>query len=286
MGRSKERLLLLGAAGTLGSAFQAILKGSDLVAWDKADLRLDHLDQIEPALRQVMPTVVINAAAFTQVDEAERHEDQARLINTEAVGELARVCAKRRAVMVQFSTDYVFDGMTSSGYDEDAVPHPLNAYGRTKLAGEHLLRSSGCEYLLVRTSRLFGHSGSPRSKKNFVAAMIELAQTDSTIEVVDDEIASPTYAPDLAAATLALLRKNERGIVHRTNHGSCTWFGWAQEIFAQLSKRVTLVPVPAWRFHRPARRPRFSELTSSRFPPLRPWPEALHDYLQVTNARS
>lgn len=276
----EQRILLLGAAGTLGNALRNVLEGYDLVAWDADDLRLDDLDRIEPALRRVQPTVVINAAAFTAVDEAEQNEAPAKKINGAAVGAIARTCAALGAKLVQFSTDYVFGGEHPTGYDEEAQPNPLNAYGRSKLLGERLVPASGCDYLLIRTSRLFGH---PREtsgvKKNFIQLMIERSTTSSTIEVVDDETASPTYAPDLAEATVALLDDNERGIVHRTNDGSCTWFGFAQEIFSQLKKRVILVPVPSARFPRPAPRPRFSVLHSIKFPPLRRWQEALQMYL-------
>lgn len=282
----KERILLLGAAGTLGSAFQNLLQGTNLVAWDAENLRLDDVDGIAPALDRVQPTVLINTAAFTAVDDAEQNEALAKKINGEAVGEIARTCTALTATFVQFSTDYVFDGQRLEGYSEDASPHPLNAYGRSKFLGEQLLQASGCEYLLIRTSRLFGHARGAKSKKNFIDQMIERAKSHSTIEVVDDETASPTSAPDLAEATLALLHENARGIVHRTNDGTCTWFGFAQEIFSQLQKDVTLVPVSSTRFPRPAPRPRFSALLSRKFSPLRPWQQALRDYLKEQYANA
>lgn len=274
------RVLLLGANGTLGSALEEALSDENLTAWTMKNLDLGRLDSIRPKITAIKPDVVVNAAAYTAVDEAELHEREAQLINGDAVGELARACQSLRALLIHYSTDYVFDGSQASGYGEDAIPRPMNAYGRSKLQGERLIRTSGVAYILIRTSRLFGHHASADgTKKNFVVRILELASTKDELQVVDDERSNPTYAPDLAAATIELIRGRRQGVFHRTNDGSCSWYQFAREIVAQRGLSVSIEAIAASFFPRKAIRPQASILLSTKLRALRPWQDALRQYL-------
>ncbi|MBI4426489.1 MAG: dTDP-4-dehydrorhamnose reductase [Candidatus Kerfeldbacteria bacterium] len=279
------KVLIIGADGTLGTALRRVLVSESVIAWTSADLDLSDLNSIAPKINSIRPEIVINAAAFTDVDQAEQDERRATIINGLAVGELAAACASFGSRFVQFSTDYVFDGRRSSGYDEQATPTPISAYGRSKYRGEQLLQQRGRDWLLIRTSRLFGQANGSSSKLDFVRRMLELAKTKPVVSVVNDETASPTYANDLAQATVALIQSGATGVFHRTNDGSCTWFGLAKEIFALVNVSVRLNPVSGSAFPRPAARPRYSVLRSTKLPPLRPWPAALHDYLLTFGER-
>lgn len=277
------KILLIGSDGTLGTAFRTLIEPSyELVAWTMGDCDLTDCESIGTKLSVVAPDVIINASAYTDVDGAESHERIATLINGDAVGRIASYCASEHATLVHFSTDYVFPGTAGTGYAEYDVPKPVNAYGRSKLHGEMLLRESGCNYLCIRTSRLFGRSSTPKGKKSFIDKMLELAGHTPTISVVNDERTSPTYANDLVQATLGLIRDGARGLYHRTNDGDCTWYEFAQKIFSIVQLPVALVPVQGSAFPRPAERPVCSTLRSTKLPKLRPWQESLKEYLSLS----
>lgn len=273
------KVLLIGADGTLGTALSELLKDRGLVRWTQADVDLTD-SGLRKAVVAASPTLVINAAAYTDVDGAEKNGHLAEIINGTAVGEIAMACRDLGVTMVHFSTDYVFNGETDAGYTEDDVPDPRNTYGRTKLLGERLLQQYAPSYLLIRTSRLFGSPATQGgAKQNFIMKMIELSRTKNELKVVDDEIASPTYAADLAQSSVALIDKNVRGVFHRTNDGACTWYAFAEEIFRQLHREISLLPARGTEFPRPAQRPRNSTLRTTKAPPLRRWQAALNAYL-------
>lgn len=278
------RILLLGSDGTLGTALAVVFQDATLIMPSPSEVNFEKDESITVGVEQTAPNLVINAAAYTAVDDAERERDRAMRINGQAVGALADACAKRRVPLVHYSTDYVFAGNDQRGYNEQDIPAAGNAYGQSKLLGERLLVQSGAAFLLIRTSRLYGQSGEgSRTKKNFVTLMIEQARTRDQIEVVNDERASPTYALDLAQATRQLVDSGAGGIFHRTNDGSCTWYEFAREIFSEIGWRGKLVPVPGSRFPRPAPRPSSSVLLTTKLPPLRSWQAALKDYLKLIN---
>lgn len=277
------KILLIGSDGTLGTSFRTLIDSSyELVSWTMRDCDLTDLESIGTKISAVAPDVILNASAYTDVDGAESHERVATLINGEAVGRIASYCASNGSMLVHFSTDYVFPGTTGVGYAEDDAPKPVNAYGRSKLQGEMLLGESGCRYLCIRTSRLFGRSSAAKGKKSFIDKMLELAGHASTISVVNDERTSPTYADDLARATLGLVRDGARGLYHRTNDGDCTWYEFAQEIFSIVQLPVALVAVQGSAFPRPAERPVCSTLRSTKLPILRSWQESLKEYLSLS----
>lgn len=277
----RPEILLIGADGTLGTAFSGLLAARSGLRWTQRDINLTDSESIEGKIRSAMPRILINAAAYTNVDGAETDETLANAINGTAVREMARACNSIGARFVHFSTDYVFDGTTEDGYREDDAPKPLGAYGRSKLLGEQFATDELATTLIIRTSRLYGLASSPTAKKNFVVRMLELAADRPEVKVVDDERTSPTYAPDLAQAALTLVDSGATGIYHRSNDRSCTWREFATEIFAQAGKQVAVRPVPGSTFPRAAQRPRNSTLISTKAPVLRPWQTALADYLSM-----
>lgn len=256
------------------------------VLWDLDEIDITDQSQVNGKVEALAPELIINAAAYTNVDACEENEALATKVNGEAVGHLADVASRLGATLVHYSTDYVFDGTEQGGYTEDDEPNPINAYGRSKLAGERELLSlirepplnpplgKGGRIYIIRTAWLYGHGG-----KNFVETMLALADQGGPIKVVDDQIGSPTHAPDLAAATRALVAsKAAPGIYHRTNSGTTNWYGFAKEIFTVFNRDVDLQPCKTAEYPRPAKRPSYSVLQSTKLPPLRAWQDALREY--------
>lgn len=279
------RILILGAHGTLGQALTEVFGAeNELLAWDRPQLDLTYPEVVSERIREAQPSLIINAAAYNAVDASQAREGWtiARRVNGDAVGTLARVARRMKAILIHYSTDYVFDGEREGGYREEDEPSPANAYGVSKLFGELKLQGEGRSFYLIRTSRLFGRVGSaPGVKENFVDMMLRLGRERGEVRAIRGvEISSPTYAADLARATRELiLAKKPFGIYHRTNTGACDWYAFAEEIFRQAKMSVNLVPITAADLPRVARRPRFSVLLSTKLPSLRPWQEALAEYL-------
>lgn len=275
---AQTRYLITGAAGMLGQDLQLALAGRDVTALRRADLDITDADAVAAAVEG--HDVVINAAAYTAVDQAEDDEDAAYAINATGTEHLARACAATGARLVHYSTDYVFQGDASEPYDEDAPRDPLNAYGRTKAAGEQLALDAHPEGVYVlRTAWLYGGGG-----PNFAKTMVKLAETRPEITVVDDQLGQPTYTRDLAEQTVALLDADApAGVYHATNSGECTWFDFAREIFRLAGHDPERVqPTDSSAFERPAARPAYSVLGHRRWleagiPEMRDWREALAD---------
>jgi dTDP-4-dehydrorhamnose reductase len=251
--------------------------------WDREDV--DVLDF--PALRarvatlECVPDAIVNCVAFNDVDGAEDRPQQALALNQEFPGKLAQFTRELGIPLVHYSTNYVFDG-TRGEYVETDRPAPLSAYGRSKWGGELRIAESAGPCYIVRTAVIFGPKGeSDLSKKSFVDLMRDLSATRDTIQAVDDEINSVTYAPDLAAATAGLLdRLPAPGIYHLTNSGGASWFDLAREIFRITGKVIHLVPVPSTHFPRKALRPAKAILHNTRLAELRPWQAALAEFLR------
>ncbi|MDJ0324880.1 dTDP-4-dehydrorhamnose reductase [Cryobacterium sp. PH31-AA6] len=272
------KYLITGAAGMLGRDLQAALAGRDVTAFDRAQLDITDLAAVMTAT--VGFDVIINAAAYTKVDDAETNEDAAYAINAVGPHNLALAAAAQNARLVQISTDYVFDGSATEPYSEDTTIDPISAYGRTKAAGEaFVLATHPTGSYIVRTAWLYGEHG-----PNFPKTMLKLAAARDTLTVVDDQVGQPTWTADLAAQVVALLDANApAGIYHGTNSGVTSWFGFAQAVFAQANldpARVT--PTDSSQFVRPAPRPSYSVLghdawQSAGLAPMRDWREALAD---------
>jgi dTDP-4-dehydrorhamnose reductase len=270
------RYLVTGAAGMLGRDLQKALSGRDVTALSRAALDVTDRDAVLAAVAG--QDVVFNAAAYTNVDSAESHESEAFAINATGVENLAIAARKHGAQLLTVSTDYVFDGAGTEPYTEDAPRDPLNAYGRTKAAGEELAIAAHPDgTFVVRTAWLYGAGGS-----NFAATMLRLALTNPTVSVVDDQLGQPTWTADLAQRLVQLVDADATaGIYHGTNGGQTSWFGFARAVFEEAGldpERV--LPIGSAGFMRPAPRPAYSVLGYSGLvraglPPLRHWRDAL-----------
>lgn len=275
----------MGAQGLLGGALTRLWPQA--LAWDRGELDITDFARVAQRLRAAAPAVIINCAAYNDVDGAEANFVAARLLNAGAVVNLAVVSRRLNSVLIHFSTNYVFDGQKGE-YNESDLPSPISLYAESKAKGETAVLQSGCQYYLIRTALLFGRtSGSRGGKKPFVELMLDLSQKTDTIKAVADEVNSLTYAEDLAAAVKRLLAEHYAfGVYHLINSGSASWYEFAAEIFKLSGRTVKLTAVPGGEFPRPARRPKKSVLVNSKFPALRPWQAALREYLtQVQNAK-
>lgn len=274
------RVLALGMGGMLYRAMAAVLRSRNIV-WDAPGLdQLDLRDgnSIERTLR-VGYSLVINCAAYTDVDGAESDETTATAVNGTGVGLLAQWCRGQGALLVHYSTDYVFDGAASRPYRVDDPPRPLGAYGRSKALGERLIAESGCDYLMIRTSWLYAPWG-----KNFVRTIARLARDGRTpLKVVSDQRGRPTSAEHLAGTTVALLDRGARGTWHVTDGGECTWFDFAREIAGAINPAVEVLAQTTLELGRPAPRPAYSVLdisaTESLLGPMPHWKDNLRDAL-------
>jgi len=283
-------IALIGADGQLGSELLRALPREDVAPFYYPDFDVTRPGVVRAALAAIRPRVVINTSAFHRVDECETKPHQAFLVNALAVRDLAALCRELGAVLVHFSTDYVFDGRKTTPYAEEDEPNPLSVYAASKLAGERFVRTSGADYFLVRTCGLFGPAGCREKGRNFVETMLALAERGGPIRVVSDQTVGPTSAVELAVRVATLVRTDRYGLYHLTNSGSCTWFEFAREIFRALGREAELVPVTSEEFGSPARRPRYSVLANDKaraagLPAFSPWPEALRSYLKAKGLR-
>lgn len=278
------KVLIIGSKGMLGQALAGEFgeNGYEVSSWDKEEIDITKKEEVNKKISDLKPEIIINAAAYNAVDKIEESDKElGEEINGYAVGNLSEAAEAVGAILVHYSTDYVFDGKEIDGYKEDATPNPQSVYANSKLIGEQQIKNE--KYYLIRTSRLFGKAAlSEGAKKSFVDVMLKCAEERDCLELVDEELSSPTYACDLARRTREIIEwKKPFGIYHVTNEGSCTWYGWAKKIFELSGKSVRLIPVGADRFPRPAKRPKYSILLNTKLPPIRKWEEALADYLKT-----
>jgi dTDP-4-dehydrorhamnose reductase len=278
------RVFVAGSEGQLGSALVRLLK--DRVVWSGGRAALDVRDTqaVLDAVRAARPDVVINATAYNKVDAAETETVEALAVNAAGPAHLARAAREVGALVVHVSTDYVFDGTKTTPYEETDTPHPLSAYGVSKLAGDLLVRASGAPFLLVRTSAVFGAGGSRGKGGSFVERILARARAGEALRVVDDQVLSPTYAPDLAAAMVALIEAGVRGLFHVTGAGATSWHGFAVGALRQAGLGAQVQAVKAKDYAAPAARPAYSVLSNRRYlslglPALRGWEAALADLL-------
>jgi dTDP-4-dehydrorhamnose reductase len=273
------RWLVVGAGGQLGSDLLLALERHDVVGLTRADLDVADGDAVARAVTAVVPSVIVNAAAYTAVDAAESDEATASVANAIAPALLAAAAAKAGARFVHVSTDYVFAGDATAPYDEAAQTDPRSAYGRTKLEGEQAVLRELPDAYVVRTAWVYGAVGN-----NFVKTMARLEHDRATVSVVDDQRGSPTWSYDLATGLVALATSGAPGgIYHCTNAGETTWFGFTRAIFEELGADPDRVlPTTTAAFPRPAPRPAYSVLGNRRWleaglEPLPHWRDALHE---------
>jgi len=267
----------------LGHDLMAVFGDLNPVGVDKEELDITDGGAVEKFILNLKPNFVINAAAYTDVDGCEAKQDLAMKVNGEAVGYLAGASEKNGAILVHYSTDYVFDGKNPSGYKEDDEPkNPVNFYGESKLLGEKLLKENCQRYYLIRTSWLFGRNG-----KNFVDTILKLGKEKEELKVVNDQHGKPTYTVDLAKRTRELIfGKYPFGVYHITNEGITSWYDYALKIFEVFEsfhlgqKFAKILPCDSAEFPRPAKRPAWSILINTKLPSGRPWSETLKEYLK------
>lgn len=275
------KVVIIGAKGMLGSD---LVDTGLKVGLEVTGLDLPECDITDPAsLSALLPDAdwVVNCAAYTRVDDAEREREKAFAVNSEGVRNLAQICRRRAIRMLHISTDYVFDGRSEQPYTETDRVSPINVYGASKLAGEKALKAEGLPFLIVRTQSLFGAHG-----PNFVRAIAtKLQKSTEPLTVVSDQISSPTYTLHLAEALVRLLRSNEEGIVHVTASGSCSWYDLACRIVEAIRPGHPVHPITSATLKRPAMRPPYSVLNNSRYTAwtnhaLPSWEEGLLAYLK------
>ncbi|MGH9592987.1 MAG: dTDP-4-dehydrorhamnose reductase, partial [Bryobacteraceae bacterium] len=228
-----KRVAIFGSRGQLGVELKPEFssRGYEVVCFERSTVDITDQDAVEASVAACDPAIVVNAAAYNQVDVAEEEPVVAFQVNALAVRNLAVACRNVDAQLVHFSTDYVFDGWAGRAYTEDDPPHPLGAYGVSKLAGEFYARAYLERALIVRTSGVFGPGGLATARGNFVELMLRMAAQGKPIRVVEDHVASPTYAPLLAARTADLVERGVHGIVHIGGGTPISWFDWAANIF-------------------------------------------------------
>lgn len=281
-------LVVTGSRGMLGTDMAQMLAANhEVVGWDLHNCNILEPDQIDRMLHRARPDVLVHTAAYTNVDLAEREPEAAARLNVTGTRNLARAAARSGTRLVYISTDYVFDGTQRSPYREDAVPCPEGVYGTTKLRGEQAVQQEmpAGSWAIVRIAWLYGKHG-----KNFVSTMLRLARTHDALQVVHDQTGSPTYTKDVVRGIEALIIKQASGIFHLTNSGHCSWYEFTQRIFELAGiTHVTVLPIRAAEFGRPAPRPAYSVLDTTKFTaltgqPPRHWEAGLRDYLQEIEA--
>ena len=282
-----KRVAVIGASGQLGVELCADLKqrGYEVVAFGRAKLDITKAEAVERTLAEVEPWAVFNAAAYNMVDVAEREPSAAMEANGLAVRNLAIACRQTDARLVHFSTDYVFDGTAGRPYTEADAVHPLGAYAVSKLAGELYACAYLDNALVVRTSGVFGIGALKTARGNFPELMMRLAREGKPIRVVEDHVASPTYAPALAARSIDLLEQNLSGVFHVGGGQAISWFDYAKLIFEKAGLTANLNPTAAREYRTDARRPKFSALENARLrecgiAPMPPLADAVEAYVK------
>jgi len=279
------KLLVTGAAGMLGRdvMLAAGNAGHEVVGYGRAELDVTDPAALDRRLELERPDVVINCAAWTDVDGAETAEEAAFAVNGSGTGNVAAAAAKVEARIVHVSTDYVFDGAKGAPYVESDQPAPLSAYGRTKLAGEEAVAAANKRHFIVRSAGLFGVGG-----RNFVETMLRLSQAQNEVTVVRDQVGSPTYTWHLAYGIVRLIEGIEYGIHHMAAAGQCSWYEFAREIFEQAHVECRVLSITSEEFGAAAPRPAFSALVSQREHAIRlpSWQDGLAGYLAQRKAEA
>lgn len=285
-----SKILVIGSKGMLGSALVKKLNAqhADFVCSTFPDTvdncyKTDITDkqQLDCLFNAVKPKIVFNCSAYTDVDKSETDTETAFNVNAAAVGDIALHCEKINARLVHISTDYVFDGQGRFPYKTTDKTNPKTVYGKSKLEGEKLIVDSGCRFVIVRTSWLFGSKG-----KNFVDTILKIALEKNEIKVVDDQIGCPTYTVDLAEFMAEAANSDKTGIFHFSNTPACSWFDFASEIVKLAGFNCKVLPCGTKDFPRPAPRPEYSVMDISDSQkllgkPIRSWQEALKDYISL-----
>ena len=285
------KILILGSQGGLGTQLAKVFSTPELITWDKEEADFFNLADLAIKLDITKPDLIINAVAYNAVDKCETDPEEfamALKLNFSLPEFLAKWCLANSAILIHYSTDYVFSGTDKQPeFSETDTPGPINRYGETKAKGEAAIieaAKNGLKYYLIRVSKLFGPKGSsPYTKASFFDIMLGLAENNPELKVVDEEVSCFTYTPDLAQATHDLLdKKYEWGIYHLPNSGSCTWYEGVLTLKELAGFSAAVKPISGSSLSRAAARPQFSILKNTKYPPLRNYREALSEYLKIT----
>ncbi len=289
----RTKILVLGNAGQLGQELMTEFasRGCYVSGMDRDKVDITDRFQVEEVIGAYDPAVVVNAAAYNQVDVAEREPHAAFAVNALAVRNIALACRQVDARLVHYSTDYVFDGTAGRPYVETDTPRPLGAYGVSKLAGEYFAQAYLENALVIRTSGVFGPGGLDTARGNFVEGMLRLAAAGQPIRVIADYYASPTYAPWLASRTADMVEKQLTGIYHAGGGAPISWFEYARLVFEKAGLSPVLRPTDEREYRTEARRPRFSALSNAKMEaagiaPMPPLADALDDYFRRRRERA
>lgn len=281
------RILVIGADGQLGSDLVSVFSraGHEVEPSVMDDLDITDREAVARRITASKPHVTVNTAAYTHVDRCESMDEEAFRVNALAVRWLAEACRATKSALVQFSTDYVFDGAKRQPYVEDDPPNPLSAYAISKLAGECYARYTE-QHFIVRISGLYGRVPSKIKGYNFVEKMLQLADERPSLSVVHDEVLTPTFALDVARNLAVLIPTGAYGTYHMTNNGQCSWYEFAQEILRLAGKTTPIVPIVAASWDSPARRPPYSVLENRNLArmgldQMQHWRQALAEYMQM-----
>lgn len=273
------KILITGANGQLGKELTRQMQGEHtLFLYDVDTLDIADRQAVEVVVAQDKPDVIINAAAYTNVEKAQDQPQLALAVNAVGAENLARACKNHQAKLVHISTDYVFDGNAQTPYEEWNTPNPLSVYGSSKLWGEKLIQEIGGSYFILRTAWLYGDGN------NFVKTMLRLAAEKEEISVVADQFGTPTYTKDLANVIGELMKTDYYGLYHASNEGVCSWCEFAQTIMKLANKNTRIVPITTADFAVKATRPQYGVMNNTLLEmrglnTMRPWQEALVDYL-------
>ncbi|MCS6951754.1 MAG: dTDP-4-dehydrorhamnose reductase [Bryobacterales bacterium] len=282
------KVLIFGAAGQLGTELlnEFRKRGYKTRGLDRASVDITDADRVQQSIADFDPEIVINAAAYNQVDVAEQEPQAAFAVNALAVRHIAMSCRQNGALLVHFSTDYVFDGRAGRPYTEEDPPRPLGAYAVSKLAGEYFAQAYLEDPLIIRTSGVYGPGGLRTARGNFIELMLRLAQSGQPIRVVEDHVASPTFAPALAARTADLVERGHRGLFHVGGGVAISWFDFAKLIFRAAGLSPELRPTNEREYRTAARRPRYSALSNAKMEraglePMPPLEQAVSAYFAL-----
>jgi dTDP-4-dehydrorhamnose reductase len=287
-----KRVAIFGSGGQLGVELKAVFtaRGYEVACFERAKVDITDPTQVENALARYDPAIVLNAAAYNQVDVAEKEPLAALEVNGLAVRNLAIACRQVDAQLVQFSTDYVYDGLAGRAYTEEDSTRPLGAYAVSKLVGELYAKAYLDKCLIIRTSGVYGPGALDTARGNFVEMMLRLAAKGSPIKVVEDHVASPTFAPALASRTADLVERGVDGIVHLGGGTPISWFDWAVKIFKSANLNPPLKPTNEREFRTAARRPKYSALSNAKseslgIAPMPPIDDAIRLYMEARSKR-
>ncbi len=277
-------ILVTGANGQLGRCLQDVAKGTKDLEWSfktSKELDISNKELLENLFKNQKFDYVVNCAAYTAVDEAESDIEKAFLVNAEAVQYLASCCKKNNSTFIHISTDFVFDGKSSTPYNEDDEVGPINVYGKSKLKGEEYVKQLLDEYFIIRTSWVYSEYGN-----NFVKTMLRLGKERDELSIVSDQIGSPTYAGDLAAVIFEIISSGSKkyGVYHYSNEGEISWFEFAKAIFEESNLNIKLLPIKSEFYPTPAKRPQFSVMNKLRIKNKlniedSPWRDSLKEFL-------